>query len=268
MGLIRGGLSLIIGILLFISLIVGHVFLIFNLSITPENIQEQVVVNFDEVIDSVELEGKVNLTQEIKDKFPLIESHCENNTEFVYSQRGYTIDIPCEIVDQGEKAVFEEGIGDIIDEIYTKEYQCESFFKCVFDSENPFYLFSEEAKQSWKNVFYYSLIVSLILIAIMFFLSENKSSFFITIGALFIITSLPFLKIDAFFSFFDNSLIDFVSVLFSEALLVFWINFIVGLIIIFIGIGMKFFNLGGFIMEKLEERKKFQEMKNKVKKKK
>jgi len=240
MGLIRGGLALIVGILLFASLLVGNVFLTFNLSINPENIQEEVVNNLDNIIDSVENETQINLTEEIEEKTPLIESYCENNTEFVYSQDGYTVDIPCEVALEGKEAIVEESIGDIVDEIYTEEYECNSFWDCALNpKENPFYLFSEEAKQSWKNIFYYSLILSLILIGLMFLLIERKSSFFITLGILFIITSLPFIKIESFFSLFENEFIQFISVLFSEANLVFLIGLSLGIIILVIGIGLK-----------------------------
>jgi len=248
MGFIRGGLALIVGILLFISFLVGNSFLTFNLSINPDNIKEGVSSNIDVIVDSVEKEANINLTKEIEDKIPAIESYCENNAEFVFSLEGYTIDIPCEVAEEGSNAIVAESAGDVVEGVYYTEYNCDSFWKCALNPKNPFYLFSEQAKQSWKNVFYYSLLISLVLIAVMFVLIENKSSFFITLGFLLIVSSLPFLKIGSFFNVFDNSLVNFVSVLFSKASLVFWIDFVTGLVLIAIGVGLKFFNLGMFFM--------------------
>tara|TARA_Y100000310_G_scaffold27990_1_gene26607 strand:+ start:496 stop:1305 length:810 start_codon:yes stop_codon:yes gene_type:complete len=252
MGFIRGSLLFTAGILLFVSFLAGNVFLTLTLSMNPENVQEQVVSNFDEIISSVESEGDINLTKEMKDKFPLIESYCENNTEFVYSQEGYTIDIPCSTVAKGEEAVFEEGVGDIIEEVYTQEYTCDSFWKCVLNSENPLFLFSEQTKDYLKSKFYLSLFISLFLITIMFFLVEQKTNFFLATGSLLIISSLPFMKINTLLSFFDYSFLQFLPVLFSEAYFVFLISFIAGIIILTLGLALKFFHFGNFITEKLD----------------
>jgi len=69
------------------------------------------------------------------------------------------------------------------------------------------------------------------------------------LGILFVLTSLPFIKVENFFSLFENPFIQFVSVLFSEANLVFVIGLTLGVFILAIGIGLKFFNLGMFFMK-------------------
>ena len=266
MGFIRGGLLFLIGFVLFTSLIVGNVFFTLALSITPENIQEQITSN---LYDVTELVGEeVNLTEEIKENFGLAEEYCVNNSDFVFSQDGYTIDVSCDVVEQGPDALLEKGIKDIVDEFYYKDYSCESFWKCISNLNDPLFLFSEQTKDYLQNKFYFSLIVSLVLIGIMFFLVEQKTNLPLIVGSLLIVSSLPFMKLNAFASFFNDSFLQFLPVLLSKAYFVFLISFIAGVAVLMFGIGMKFFNLGGFVMEKLEERKKSQEMGNKVKKKK
>lgn len=251
MGFFRGGLLFVAGVFLLASFLAGNVFLTLTLSLTPENLQEEFVSNLDKI---TELTGnEINLTKEIEEKFETIESHCENNSEFVFSEQGYTIDVSCEVVEEGHEAVVEEGVSDVIDKIYYENYSCGSPWKCLISFENPLFLLSEQAKNYWKSMFYYSLIVSLFLVAIMFFLVERKSNLFFGIGFLLIISSLPFMKINAFLSFFDYSFLQFITILFSEAYKVFLITSILGVVILLVGIGLKFFNFGSIILDKLDE---------------
>tara|TARA_Y100000296_G_scaffold86165_1_gene124947 strand:+ start:1964 stop:2767 length:804 start_codon:yes stop_codon:yes gene_type:complete len=250
MGFIRGGLLFITGILLLVSFLAGNVFLTLALSITPENIQEQVVSNFDEIS---ELAGEnINLTKELEENFYIIEEYCVNNSDYVFSEQGYTIDISCDVVEQGPDAVMEEGINDIVDEFYYEDYSCDSFWKCFLNSENPLFLFSEQTKDYLKSKFYFSLFISLFLIAIMFFLVEQKTNLFLATGSLLIISSLPFIKVNTLLSFFNYSFLQFLPVLFSKAYFIFTITFITGIIILSLGIALKFFNIGIFITEKLD----------------
>jgi hypothetical protein len=253
MGFIRGGLLFITGILLLVSLLAGNFFLTLNLSITPENLNEGLTSNFDDIVETAEDKFDLNLTEEVEENFHIIEEYCVNNSDFVFSQQGYTVDIPCEVVEQGPDAVIEEGIKDVIDEVYTQEYSCDSFWKCFLNSENPLFLFSKESKDYWKSKFYFSLFVSLFLIVIIFFLVEQKTNLFLVTGSLLIISSLPFMKVNALLSFLDFSFLQFLPVLFSKAYSVFLIAFIIGIIVLSLGIVLKFFNIGIFISERLDE---------------
>jgi len=248
MGLIRGGLVFIIGSLLLFSFLSMNLFLTFGLSLDYDNVKPKIVTTIKDIA-----ENKTNLTNEIKDNFVFAESHCQNNTDFVFSQDKYVFEIPCSVVIQGSDKFIDYGINQAIDETYYKSYECD-FFDCL-RTEFPFFLISEQAKDSSKNRFYFSLIVSLILIAIMFFLTEKKSSLFIIAGSLLAISSLPFIKISAFFSFLDNSFLEFIPILFSESHNVFLISFTIGIIIIGVGVAMKFWDFGSFILEKFGRQK-------------
>jgi len=247
MGFIRGGLVFFLGALLLISLLVGNLFLTFNLSITPENIKEKISSEAYNIVEEI---GGEEIEKTIDENLHLIEEYCLNNSEFVFSHEGYTIDIPCDVAKEGKDAIIEEGVSDVVDDIYYQEYSCESFWGCAFDSENPTYLFSKESKQYWKNIFYYALIFSLILLAIMFFLTETKSGFFIVTGSLLVISSLPFISLGKIFLFLGNSFLQLIPILLSGAYTVFLITFTLGLVLVIIGIALKFWNFGNFISEK------------------
>jgi len=247
MGFIRGGLVFFLGALLIISLLIGNLFLTFNLSITPENIKEKIS---SEAYNIVEELGGEEIEKTIDENVYLIEEYCLNNSDFVFNHEGYIIDIPCDVAKEGKDAIIEEGISDIVDSVYYQEYSCESFWNCAFNSENPTYLFSEESKQYWKNIFYYILIFSLILVTAMFFLTETKSGFFIVIGTLLVISSLPYIALGKIFVFLGNSFLQLIPILLSGAYTVFLITFILGLALVGVGIAMKFSSLGGYIAEK------------------
>jgi len=257
MGFIRGGLMFFLGVLLLISLLAGNLFLTFNLSITPENIKEKIS---SETYDIVENIDNKEIEEIIDENMGLIEEDCVNNSEYVFTQEGYTIDIPCETVDEGKEAIIEEGISDIVDEVYYEEYSCESFWRCTLGSENPTYLLSDQSKQYWKKIFYYILIFSLILIGAMFFLIENKTNLFLIVGTLLIISSLPFIALGKVFLFLNNSFLQLIPILLSGAYTVFLISFILGLVLVGIGIALKFAIFGGFIARMLHR-----EGKNRIK---
>ena len=248
MGLIRGGLTFAIGSLLLISFLAMNLFLTFDLSLEYDNVKPKIVSAIKDIA-----ENKTNLTREIKENFVFAEVHCQNNTDFIFIQGEYVFEIPCSVVNEGSDEFIDYGINQAIDETYYKNYEC-SFFNCL-RTEFPFFLISEQAKDSSKKRFYFSLIVSLILIIIMFFLTEKKSNLFIAVGSLLAISSLPFIKISTFLSFLDDSFLEFIPVLFSESYNVFLISFTFGIIIIGIGVTMKFWDFGSFISEKFGKKK-------------
>ncbi|MEK6906471.1 MAG: hypothetical protein AABW81_02525 [Nanoarchaeota archaeon] len=94
------------------------------------------------------------------------------------------------------------------------------------------------------NKLFISFFVSIILVVLMFFLIEDKTSFPLVIGALLVVSSLPFMKINAFFSFFDSSITDFITIFFSKSYTVFLISFILGILILGVGIALKLFGIG------------------------
>ena len=64
MGLIRGGLAFIVGILLLISFLVMNLFLTFDLSLEYDNVKPKIVFAIKDID-----ENKTNLTREIKENF-------------------------------------------------------------------------------------------------------------------------------------------------------------------------------------------------------
>jgi hypothetical protein len=238
MGLIRGSLFIIASILIFFVFLSGNAFFILSSSLEYENIKPELISITDDLIK------EYNIDNEIEENFLLMKDYCENNSEFVFESKefGETLTIPCEIVNQGPEKIIEKSREDFISNIYYKEYSCD-FWNCFEKEENIFFLISEKAKNYWKEKFYLSLILSVLLSVVMFLLIKNKTSLPIILGSLLILSLLPFLKINWIFSFVGESLSTFFQIFFSKASLISIKGIIFGAILIILGIALKVFKI-------------------------
>ncbi|MAH03806.1 hypothetical protein CMI39_03405 [Candidatus Pacearchaeota archaeon] len=237
MGFFKGSFLFIASVLLLISFLLGNIFLTLNMSLNYETLQSE----FTPVVKDV-AEKEFSISSVIVDEqFFLMELYCQNNSEFVFSESGYTFVIPCDVVAKGSDAVIEEGINSLVNDIYYQDYDC-NFWNCLDKSEVPYFLVSEKAKDYWKGKFYLSLLISIVLIIIIFFLVEQKYNVLTLTGCLLVISSLPLIKLEKLLSFINYKYVaDFLIVFFSKSYSVFLISFILGIIILGIGIGLKFY---------------------------
>ncbi|MFH1607879.1 MAG: hypothetical protein ABIA78_01985 [archaeon] len=239
MGMIRGGLFVIVSVILFVLFLVGNVLFTLNLSLDYETIKPELV----SVVEDMTEEG-FDISGAMDENYEIMEAYCEENSEYVFSKQGYTFVISCESVVQGSEAVAEEVVESIVEQTYYKDYDCD-FWDCFGEEEIPLFLVSEKAKDYWESKFYLLMGICAIFVLLMFFLVETKTNLPIVVGALLILSSLPFAKVEWFVSLFSfSSFLDLFSVFFTKAYSVFLISFIVGILILCTGIIMKFFVVG------------------------
>jgi len=253
MGLIRGGLLFVISSLIMFTLLAANLSLTFSLSLEDNNLQSEILSDFSSG------DQEIDFTKEVEDNFDSLVEHCENNTSFEFSQEGYEIDIPCEIVDQGPEAVVDEAFNDIIEGAIEQQYPDSGF------SGFSKLLFSSNASGYWLNYFYIILGILFVLVLIMFFLIEERINFPITFGFLLITSSLPFAAVNFLSPLLENSLLRPLSILFSEAYIVFLGALILGVSLIMIGFGLKFFKFGWSLSEKFGKLKGIFSKKSEVK---
>jgi hypothetical protein len=256
MGFIRGGLLVIVSVLLFSSFLAGNFFLTLTLSLDYDTIQPELVSVVSELS-----EDEINLRQVIDEELPFMEEYCQNNSEYVFSDQGHTFVIPCSVVSQGSDAIISYGLNTLVEEVYYKEYDCD-FWKCLEKTGDPFFLVSEKAKDYWKQKFYFSLIASIILVALAFILIEKRTSLPILVGIMLIASGIPFLIIN-WISFnwiplpmFGEYFVQLFTIFFAKSYTVFLISFILGLIVLGIGILSKFFSIGFKISNFFSKKKK------------
>jgi len=254
MGLIRGGLLFVVSFLLFLSLLAGNIFLVLSMSLEYDVVQPKL----SSAIKEFSFE-RMDISSIIAEKqYPLMEFYCKNNSEqeFVFNEEGYTLVVPCSVVFEGPEAVTERVIMDFTEDIYYEDYNC-NFWDCFEKTNIPFFLVSEKSKEYSKNKFYLISLISFILVVISFVLIDKKTSLFIILGVLLIISSLPLIKLEKIMSLFSDEYISvFLTIFFSKSHTVFIISVAVGLILVIFGILMKFFMIGYKISDIFSKKEK------------
>lgn len=244
MGLIRGVLFTVVAILLFVSLLAMNTVWSISKSLEYDVIKtEPVVTNL--IIE--QFDALFNIDE--------MQLYCQNSTEgFKITPDDVTFEISCENIFEGADSIMTSLVSQIIESKYYKEYDC-NFWQCSFNP--PYHLVSEKAKIYWSEWFYTFLAISLILVVINFFLIENKNDYPFILGGLMIISSLIFAKIEWILSFLgDWEFLSIVTVFFSKAYNVFIIMFILGVVLILIGVALKFLGLGQWLLNILSIKKK------------
>ncbi len=150
--------------------------------------------------------------------------------------------ISCETVLEGPEAIIEEQVGEKIEDIYYKDYNC-SFFECI--KSEPLALVSEKTHDYFQGKFRSMIFLNLILFGVLFLLVEVRSNAFILSGILFVVSALPFSKLEWIIGIFAKiELLKFFTFMFSESFSVFIKFLIFGLVLIGIGFVWKSFSIG------------------------
>ena len=228
MGLIRGGLLFIVGVLFLGALISGGLFYTLQSSLKYENIKPTAVALIEDT-----LEEEYNLSSEVEARLGEMDSSCENNTEFVFyhNDSGETFVIPCDVVANGTEAIVNHGVDSVFDEVYNSSSDCDSGVCSVV---------SKEARGSWDKRFYYALISLVVLFVLIWLFVERKANSLIMAGGIMVLASLPFLAIDSFANFFvEKQVADVFVNLLSGANFVFGFLLTFGLILAGVGIGLR-----------------------------
>ena len=248
MGFFRGSSLYILSTLLLVSLIGFNFLFIVSSSLEYDNVKNGLInlVNgegFEETLRSIGFESGigpgVNLNKIEEETFDLAKEYCKTNTEYVFSQEGYTIEIPCEVVNEGKETFINKTVENIVYDIYYDDYDCD-FWDCFSKEETSLFLVSEKAKDYWKGKLYWSLLILLILISLIFLVVEQKQNFPVVLGSVILVSSLPFMKADSFISFFSGNFSGFILPFIINIKNVFWFSLIIGLLFIASGIVWRF----------------------------
>ena len=233
MGIIRGGLLSIVVVLLFLSLLAGGLLLTLSMSLSYANVKPQL----SSVIKGA-IEKELVTQEDRSEKFNSIARSCEDKSEAVLTEQGFTLTIPCNLVSQGLDSIIDYSADSLVEQIYYGSYDC-GFWNCFVVTGQPFFLVSEKAKDYWTVRFYIALTIFVVLAVLAFLLIGRKTSFPILLGILAIISGLPLLKTDLISSLFGDAFYGVFGVFFSRAVDVAWIMIIPGVILILLGIALK-----------------------------
>ena len=239
MGFIRGGLLVIVSVLVFLLFIISAIFLTMGLSLQYKNVQPELSSVVQEISSS-----EINLTQAVNDNLYLMDLYCENNSQYNFSQEGYGFVISCDAVHNGTQAIINQTIDNFVHDLYYKQYNCSSL-DCFQKYQTPTFLVSQKAMNYWKQKFLFIFSIILILLGAMFFLVKKKYNFFFLSGTLLVIASLIFSKLHVLFSLLSNKIVlSIISIFFVELRKVFLIFLISGIILLILGIFFRLLSIG------------------------
>jgi Sec-independent protein translocase protein TatA len=252
MGVIRGISVVILSSLLFLSLFSTVLFLNFSQALNYESLEKNSVGFVKEII-----KNNTDFDETLSENMQFMEIYCNENKSASYSFNllNYSLNVPCK-ENLSVDYILEEGIKDLEQEIYFKEYEC-GFIDCFEQEELPLFLISQKTYSLLNKYFYISLLISLIFILCLFFLLDKKSNLFILSGVLLLIPSILFSYLSKIHSFFNEQMI-------SQAIKILFINsysislkfIILAIVLIFVGIIVKIFKLGFLISNFISKFKK------------
>lgn len=265
MGVLRGFGIVIVSVLLFVSLLATGIFGTLNYSLTYENVQPKITNIANQIITE-----QIGSNEILNTLTPLLETYCLSNTEIIQNFQGYTFVFPCEVVSQGESAIINYTVEYLVSDFYYKEYNC-SFVKCFEESNIPLFLVSKHAKDYWNSLYKKFLLFDLILIGLAILLVEKKSNSPILVGALLIPSALIISQLKNIGTGVAKLILSpissalsgetakeiipqIVATFFSESTKIFLWMFILGIILIALGLFFKLTALGIKIKNKIEEK--------------
>ena len=248
MGVGRGILLIFVGILLFLSLLVGNVLLILSTSIDYGSLSSEVAPTLSSEISA----------QFPDDAFEELETKCENQSEFIFSQEdiGLSLTIPCERVSEGKEAVINYSVNTLLENIYYDSYDC-GFWSCVTEFDYPFVLMSAKAKDYWMNKFYLTLIASLVLAGVSFLLIHKKLNLLLMLGGLILLSGIPLLFLSSFVSSIAPSEFERLALIFvSNTNKILLSILIIGFVLLITGFVVKILKTGENLIDWFKNRKK------------
>ncbi|MEK6840729.1 MAG: hypothetical protein AABX79_02120 [Nanoarchaeota archaeon] len=251
MGFFRSSFVFILGILLFFSFLAMNSFFILQSSLEYDNVKAGLYPLVVDIPGSEggagvpkEILGDSNLTKAAEDALRIAKSYCrnQNKTDYAFDYQGYNLSISCDTVANatGPQEVINQTFDDAVHSIYYKEYDC-NFWNCFSKTGLPFFLVSEKAREYWNQKFYFSLIASLVLIALILLFIEQKINTPIIVGALLTLSAFPLLKLKDLLYFLAGDFSSLINLFLSTTRSVFLFSLVLGIILMAMGIGLRIF---------------------------
>ena len=127
MGFFRGSSLFVLGILLLVSLVSLNFLFIASSSLEYDNVKDGLtnLISDEGAVEDIaksfgfegDISSEINLDEVKEEIFDLAKEYCANNTEYVFSEGGYTVEIPCEIVEEGKDSFINKTVENIVYEI-------------------------------------------------------------------------------------------------------------------------------------------------------
>lgn len=236
MGFLRGTVITFFSIVLFIFLFFMSLTAVLSSSLNYNTLQPALKSYAGDMLQSfVDSENIFSVENRV-----YMKNYCSIQSEYKFTYENYSFVIPCGVIENGTNSIISYGADNFVNQIYYAEYNCE-FWQCVKASSIPLVLISEKAREYWHGKFLLLLGLSIVIFALIFFISKNRPTTFIVTGILLIVSALPFRKLHWILTFIPEKFSGIFSAFFTKAHSVFVIILIIGIVFIFWGILCKIF---------------------------
>jgi hypothetical protein len=245
MGFLRGVIITFFSIVLFVFLFFMSLTSILSSSLNYNTLQPALKIYAGDMLQGItDSENIFSAKNQI-----YMNNYCSIQSEYKFTYENYSFVIPCNVIEQGKDGIISYAADNFVNQIYYTEYNCE-FWQCVKNSTIPLVLISEKARDYWHDKFLLLFGLSIVIFALIFFISKNRSTTVIVTGILLILSALPFRKLHWILTFIPEKFSGIFSVFFTRAHGIFVIILIIGVVFIAWGILCKIF---GWRMEFGEE---------------
>jgi len=244
MGFFRTSFVIILAILLFFSLLAANTFFILGSSLNYDNVREEInsIVQSKENVLPEKLVGEFNLTKAAEGALNGAEIYCRNlnNKYYVSHYQGYSVNISCATVniEIDPREIFNKTYEDFIYDIYYKEYDCD-FWNCFSRTGLPFFLVSEKARDYWMEKFYFALLASLILMALIALFVEQKVNALLIVGILLAFSAFPLLKLADILYVLAGDFSALINLFLGSTRVVFLFSLALGILLFGMGLAMR-----------------------------
>jgi len=245
MGFLRGSVITFFSIILFVFLFFMSMTAILSSSLNYNTLQPALKTYAGDMLQG--LTDSENIFSAENQVY--MNNYCSISTDYMFTYENYSFVIPCNVIEQGKDEIIIYAADNFVNQTYYAEYNCE-FWDCVKNSSVPLVLISEKARDYWHDKFILLLGLSIVIFALIFFISKNRSTTFIVTGVLLIFSALPFRKLDWILTFIPEKFSGIFSAFFTKAHSIFVVVLIIGIVFIVWGILCKVF---GWKMEFGEE---------------
>jgi hypothetical protein len=251
MGFIRRVLLVLACVIFLFSILAAGILLTLSSSLRYENVKPELASFLGNVV-SISLDFESQLNQ----LMPAMEIYCQSNQQYNFVYGKYIFAFPCDVILQGPNSLIEYGVNSLVDKYYHTEYDC-GFWDCFEKEDIPLFLISAKAQTYWQSKFYFILMFTLALAALIFILVEKKTNFFLLTGILTIVASFSIRYLSRLASLFSSSsegiggyISQIVLIFLNQSRNVFIKLLLIGGALIIICIVLKIFKLG-FVISNL-----------------
>lgn len=253
MGVIRGALIFVLALVLFIALFLANGFLNLSWSLEYETLQPNILEHAGGIINDT------GIRDTIKTTLPVMEFYCMTHNNYIFTEGDFNFEIPCSVVNSGVDNLINFGVETLIFQIYYNDYDCE-FWDCVKNSDIPFVLISEKAKDYWHSKFRLACWVALLSFGLMFLFSRDKGWTLMLTGIFVLVSAFLFRKFDWFLSILpDLAFFDVLNIFFARSQGIFIIMMFIGGTLLLVGIAFKFFKISFNVFKVFRKKEKKKE---------